>query len=130
MARFLLAFTMLAFALCGAKAHDHDAYSAQYNEWAAKQLVTPEAGKRMACGEFSAQNASCYCCHKSEVVKTKFRVAEDNDDAWDWQVPGTNIWRRVPADVIHWGEETPSKEVLFLLNGVERCFFPPQDGGG
>lgn len=133
----LLWIAMSIFVAAGAQAHDEHDYGPEYNEWAKKQLVTPEAGRtRFGCAKYEPNNNSCFCCNKSEIVKTKFRLVEVEGErypveGWEWLVPGTNIWRRVPRDIIHWDEPTPTKEgVLFLLNGTERCFFPPQETGG
>lgn len=104
--------------------------------WAEEQLITPEAraSKRFACPEFEKTNNSCYCCHGSEIVKTKFRPVKGDkvdEDGWEWMNPKNGRWQVVPNDVIHWDEPTPTGEaVIFVLSGDVRCFFPPQDGGG
>jgi hypothetical protein len=68
------------------------------------------------------------CCDHADVVKTKFKVNKvDGRDEWWWWEYGR--WRRVPDDVIHWGEHAPDrKPTLFLYGGEETCFFPG-DGG-
>jgi len=101
-----------------------------YHGWADKQLVMPAARSRFLC----SPQATCSCCDGAEIVKTKFRVASNARDAWDWLNPITNKWERVPDDIIHWDEPTPDKQgVAFeypVGSGILRCFFPPQDGGG
>lgn len=70
------------------------------------------------------------CCDKSEVVHSQFRVNKtDAADEWFYEVsPG--VWKRVPPDIIHWGETAPNGlPTLFVLpSGSETCFFP-SDGG-
>lgn len=123
----ILCFT-LAFST--AKAEDQWADS-PYKGWADLQQVMPEARYRFNCGQ---PPQSCSCCNGAEIVKTKFRVAGNHNDAWDWLNPKTNQWERVPDDIIHWGAPTPDKQaVLFeypIGSGTPRCFFPPQAEGG
>ncbi len=130
------AFGLHGLIACCAFAHAHDAHQhPSLVGWAEEQILTPEAGKRFACPEFSKTNNSCYCCHGSEIVKTKFRPIEVEgipypQDGWQWLNPATNEWEQIPDDIIHWGEPTPTREaVLFVFGGKKRCFFPP-DGGG
>ena len=66
------------------------------------------AGQRFACQVFDKKNASCYCCHDSEIVKTKFRLVEGEgaypEDGYEWLNSKTGKWERVPDDTIHWDE--------------------------
>lgn len=69
------------------------------------------------------------CCDKSDVVRTKFQVNRTTaGDEWFYQdVPGH--WKRVPADIIHWGESAPGGQpTLFVYSGQETCFFPGSGG--
>ncbi len=68
------------------------------------------------------------CCAHSDVVKTQFRVNKtDGRDEWYW-LDGT-AWRRIPDDIIHWGESAPDKQpTLFVYRGHETCFWPGESG--
>jgi len=68
------------------------------------------------------------CCDNSDKVETQFKVDKANgDDEWYWLKDGR--WQLVPGDVIHWDEHAPDGEpVLFVYNGRETCFFPPEGG--
>ena len=68
------------------------------------------------------------CCAHADVVKTQFRVNRvDGRDEWYWLDSGQ--WRRIPDDIIHWGETAPDKQpTLFVYNGHETCFWPGDSG--
>lgn len=68
------------------------------------------------------------CCSHSDVVKTRFNVNKTTaGDEWFWLDGET--WRRIPDDIIHWDEHAPGGQpTLFVYDGQETCFFPP-DGG-
>jgi hypothetical protein len=68
------------------------------------------------------------CCDHSDVVKTRFAVNKTNNgDEWFW-LDGDN-WRKIPADIIHWGQTAPSGQpTLFVYSGKETCFFPGDSG--
>jgi hypothetical protein len=68
------------------------------------------------------------CCEHADVVKTQFRVNRANGgDEWYWR-DGQN-WRRIPDDIIHWGETAPNKQpTLFVYQGKETCFWPGESG--
>jgi hypothetical protein len=100
----------------------------QLSPWAEQQVLTPEAGQRLGCGDFDKKNRSCFCCDGSEIVKTKFRLVQGTgpypEDAYDWLNPTTGKWDRVPDDTIHWGETTPTNEaVIFILGALSVAFF-------
>lgn len=109
-------------------AHAEDPWeNSPFKGWAHEQQVTERAKARFSC----APGGNCSCCEGADIVRTKFRVADDAGDAWDWLNPQTSQWERVPEDIIHWDEPTPTKEaVIFVFGGIPRCFYPPQDGGG
>lgn len=70
------------------------------------------------------------CCEHGDVVKTKFHVeVDDGKDAWYYIKDGE--WKRVPPDIIHWGEHAPDGQpTLFVYQstGQELCFYPPEEG--
>ena len=68
------------------------------------------------------------CCDHADVVKTKFSVNKSSSgDEWYW-LDGDQ-WRKVPDDIIHWGQTAPSGQpTLFIYSGKETCFFPGDSG--
>lgn len=68
------------------------------------------------------------CCDHADVVRTKFRVShESGADEW-WWLDG-ETWRRVPDDIIHFGEAAPDgSATLFVYKGEPTCFYPPEGG--
>jgi hypothetical protein len=68
------------------------------------------------------------CCEHADVVRTQFRVNKvDGHDEWYWLDNGE--WRRIPDDIIHWGEAAPDKQpTLFVYKGHETCFWPGDSG--
>ena len=41
-------------------------------------------------------------------------------DIWEWFDPPLNKWRRVPDNIIHWGEHAPDKQpTLFIYSGQD-----------
>jgi len=68
------------------------------------------------------------CCDHADVVKTKFTVNKTtNGDEWFW-LDGEQ-WRRIPADIIHWGVSAPGGQpTLFVYSGRETCFFSGDSG--
>jgi hypothetical protein len=68
------------------------------------------------------------CCAHADVVKTQFRVNRASaGDEWYW-LDGQQ-WRRIPDDIIHWGETAPDKQpTLFVYQGHETCFWPGDSG--
>jgi hypothetical protein len=88
-------------------------------DWYKNAELTAQARRRFAFEK---------CCEHADVVKTKFRVNRvDAKDEWFW-LDGEN-WRRVPDDIIHWGETAPSKQpTLFVYRGQETCFWPGEPG--
>ena len=68
------------------------------------------------------------CCDGADVVKTEFRVdRKSGADEWWWLDGAT--WRRVPADIIHWGQSAPGGlPTLFVYQGQATCFFPGEGG--
>ena len=93
---------------------------AEVKKWYSDAKIMPAAR-----GRFGFEG----CCEHADVVKTKFNVVKaDGDkyprDAWFWLDEKT--WRRVPDDIIHWGEHAPDQQAtLFVYKGRETCFYPP-----
>lgn len=91
----------------------------EIQDWYKRAELTPAAQERLHIKS---------CCEHADVVKTKFRVNKtDGADEWEW-LDGEK-WKRVPPDIIHWGETAPGGEpTLFVWNGKETCFYPGQGG--
>lgn len=71
------------------------------------------------------------CCDHADVVRTRFQVNKtDGGDEWFYEpldAPGT--LKRIPPDIIHWGESAPGGQpTLFVYAGKETCFFPGDSG--
>ena len=68
------------------------------------------------------------CCDHADVVRTKFQVSKTTaGDEWFYLEGGT--WKRIPDDIIHWGESAPGGQpTLFVYAGKETCFFPGESG--
>ena len=88
-------------------------------DWYTQAQLTESAQKRFPYKR---------CCDHADVIKTQFRVNKDSgEDEWYYFVDGD--WKRIPPDVIHWGETAPDKQpTLFVYQGHETCFYPG-DGG-
>jgi hypothetical protein len=92
-------------------------------DWYEKQEINPAAQKRLNVTFKS-------CCKNGDVFLTQFRIGpgEDGDDEWWYLQKG--VWKRIPDDVIHWGEYAPDgRATLFLYTsgGQELCFYPSRD---
>ena len=93
---------------------------AEVRDWYETRELTPAAQMR-----FSFKS----CCSHSDVVKTQFKVGGAGNDEWFWLNPDTNVFERIPDDIIHWGEHAPNGlAVLFAVSGHPTCFFPPEGG--
>jgi hypothetical protein len=58
-------------------------------------------------------------CEHADVVKTQFRVnRRTSGDEWYWLDGET--WRRVPDDIIHWGETAPSKQPTLFVHAARK----------
>jgi hypothetical protein len=91
----------------------------EVQDWYRNAELTPQAQQRFP---FKS------CCEHADVVKTQFRVNRaTSGDEWYWLDGET--WRRVPDDIIHWGETAPNKQpTLFVFEGKETCFWPGEAG--
>ncbi len=113
----------LAACLCATSASarwkpEYASVPPEVRAWYETRELTPAAQKRIG---FKS------CCAHSDVVRTKFKVSGAGNDEWWWEKDAT--WVRVPADIIHWGEPTPTGEpILFAFQGLPTCFFPGQSG--
>ena len=114
---YLVAILLASVLFCALTAMAHD------DPWFSKQQINPKALER-----FGPQHAKS-CCGAGDVVDTKFKVDRKGDDAWYYLKLGQ--WKRIPNDIIHWGEHAPSKQATLFVNtysGLEVCFFPPEGG--
>jgi hypothetical protein len=118
---------LLALACTGcvprmASARDFGQWASQPQEirdWYKNAELTPEAQKRFPFKK---------CCDNADVVRTNFRVDKTSGaDEWFWLDGET--WKRIPPDIIHWGESAPDgRPTLFVYSGKETCFFPGESG--
>ena len=47
-------------------------------------------------------------------------------EEWYYKTPEMAEYKRIPNDIIHWGETAPyGLPTLFVYNGEEICFWPP-----
>lgn len=109
---------------------DYAQYSDEVQKWYQAQQVTTRSRARFGCSPDPL--GYCSCCNGADVVKTKFRVAEDREDAWDYWDRDSNSWLPVPDDTIHWNEPTPDGQAVIFIYPIGskkvRCFFPPNGG--
>lgn len=71
------------------------------------------------------------CCDHADVVRTKFQVNKtDGGDEWFYEpLDAPGHMKRIPPDIIHWGETAPGGQpTLFVFGGKETCFFPGDSG--
>ena len=92
-----------------------------HHEWFNKQEMNPAAQQRLGVPWKS-------CCDNGDVFKTRFRVAEDRSDQWQYLKDGsgkrsrpTSSRKRIRRTIL---------PVLFINKhtGVELCFFVPKGG--
>lgn len=106
--------------------------SPDYWKWFGLAKTTKESRARLATLGHQWES----CCSKADRVKTQFRVNKmSGGDEWWYLNPITNEWKLVPNDIIHY-EDDPTmpaqlkvEGVLFIYNGIEVCFWPPEEGG-
>ncbi len=116
--RVLLIFGILLLLSFRADAHDP---SMAHHEWFNAQEMTAAARQRLGVPWRS-------CCDNGDVFKTRFRVAEDRSDQWQYLKDGE--WKTIPPDIIKEGDTPDHSPVLFInkYTGMELCFFVPQGG--
>jgi len=116
--RVLTMFGILLLVSFRADAHDP---SMPNHEWFNAQEMNPAARQRLGVPWKS-------CCDNGDVFKTRFRVAEDHSDQWQYLKDGQ--WRTIPPDIIK-EEDTPDHLPVLFINrrtGDELCFFVPKGG--
>lgn len=122
MTNAIVRFALLCMFLCvPVSTLAHDPSTHKHAEWFNKQEMNPAARERLGVPWKS-------CCDNGDVYKTRFRVAPDNTDQWQYFREGQ--WKVIPPDIIK-EEDTPDREpVLFIskYSGVELCFFLPKGG--
>jgi hypothetical protein len=107
-------------------------------EWMNRARTTQESRKRPDINMVS-------CCHDGDRVKTKFSVDRSSGhDKWTYLDPVEGVWKEIPEDIIHYGNDDPSvpkmpealkrEGVLFVYRSwdgkfIETCFWPPEEGG-
>jgi hypothetical protein len=122
--------TLLIFATT-AESHWKPEYAElpqQVQDWYKSQTITPEARARIL-REYD--HGWVGCCDNGDAVKTQYRVdlksGKYGRDEW-WYLKDGH-WKKVPDDIIHWGEHAPDGQaVLFVHNDIELCFWPPREG--
>ena len=106
--------------LLSVRADAHDP-SMPHHEWFNKQEMNPAVQRRLRLPYKS-------CCNNGDVFKTRFRVAEDRSDQWQYLKDGE--WKIIPPDIIK-ESDTPDRTPVLFINkstGQELCFFVPQGG--
>ena len=99
--------------------------------WMKLAKTTPEARSQLKYE---------FCCDHGDRVKTKFTVDRSSGvDQWKYLEPATGLWRDIPDYIVHHGNDDPSvprmpeallrEGVLFIYQGKELCFWPPEEGG-
>lgn len=113
------ALTLLAQTASAEWKPEYAQASPEIREWYRTAELTDAAQRRMPFKK---------CCDHADVVKTQFKVSTVNgEDEWYWF--DKDQWRRVPPDIIHWGQSAPGgKPTLFVYSGQETCFWPGEGG--
>jgi hypothetical protein len=108
----------LLVATFSASAHDP---SHPHGSWFNNQTINEAARERLNVPYKS-------CCDAGDHFQTRFRVAADNSDQWQYFKDGE--WKVVPPDIIK-DEDTPEHQPVLFINkhtGTELCFFVPRGG--
>jgi hypothetical protein len=95
-------------------------------DWYKSQELNPAARERLGVAWKS-------CCEHGDVVRTQFRVEQNGsaygNDIWFYLKDGK--WKRVPDDIIHWGEHAPDKQAtpfIYQSTVQELRFYSPEEG--
>jgi hypothetical protein len=95
----------------------------QVRDWFSSQQLNPTTKQRLGV----PWNG---CCENGDVFKTQFRVSK-NTGGDEWYYLKGDTWKKVPDDVIHWGQHSPDKRAtlfIYVATGQELCFYPPEEG--
>ena len=103
MKAFARVLAMFGILLTPLRVDAHDP-SMPHHEWFNAQEMNPAARQRLGVPWKS-------CCDNGDVFKTRFRVAEDRSDQWQYLKDGQ--WRTVPPDIIK-EEDTPDHSASFF----------------
>lgn len=116
--RIAMLLLVVAFPM-GAMAHDP---SHPHSSWYNNQTMNEAARKRLGV-EYKS------CCDAGDHFRTRFRVAADNSDQWQYFAKD-GTWKIVPPDIIQEGPTPEDQPVLFInkYDGRELCFFVPKGG--
>lgn len=88
-------------------------------DWYRNAELTPAARQRFPFTK---------CCDHADVVKTQFRV-DRGSGGDEWFYFDLGAWKRIPPDIIHWGESAPGGQpTLFVYHDQATCFFPGEGG--
>jgi hypothetical protein len=93
--------------------HSHAAWKPEYaqnspevREWYNNQLLNEATRQRLQVDWHS-------CCNHGDLFRTKFKVGGDGGDEW-WYLKD-NTWKKIPNDIVHWGEHAPDgRPTLFI----------------
>jgi hypothetical protein len=120
--KYLPAILTVCFALLfwgQSQAHELHGVTPEYQQWASSVEITAEAQKRLPWHK---------CCNHAEIFRTKFLPLNNGEDGYLYEVID-GVWKRIPNDIIHWGEKAPDgQNTLFIYQGKETCFFPAEGG--
>lgn len=102
-----------------ATAHDP---SHPHASWYNNQTMNEATRKRLGV-EYKS------CCDAGDHFRTRFRVAEDRSDQWQY-LAKDGRWKVIPPDIVQEGPTPEDQPVLFInkYTGVELCFFVPKGG--
>jgi hypothetical protein len=69
-------------------------------------------------------------CAQGEVLRTRFHVDRTSSgDEWWYLESATGCWRKIPDDIVLWGEHAlDTLPTLYIWDGVLTCFVPPKGG--
>jgi hypothetical protein len=95
---------------------------AEIRAWYAQAQTMPDSRPRKEKGYVG-------CCNHGDVVDAQFETKKTPSgyvEEWYYKTPEMAEYKRIPNDIIHWGEAAPyGLPTLFVYNGEEICFWPP-----
>jgi hypothetical protein len=90
--------------------------------WYAQAQTMPDSRPRK-------ENGYVGCCNHGDVVDAEFEVRKTRSgyvEEWYYKIAEMAEYKKIPGDIIHWGEAAPyGLPTLFVYNGEEICFWPP-----